>query len=124
MDELTQNEMATLLAVYREQTLHLLDEMTADLLALEAGNHAAAVEVIQSGIANIHEFYRQQSRPDSAEQSGELHLLESWLCEVQARRPLSEREKLEKALHEAVGREDYEKAAQVRDALRNLKGSR
>src|SRR3954462_6207253 len=37
MDELTQNEMATLLAVYREQTLHLLDEMTADLLALEAG---------------------------------------------------------------------------------------
>jgi two-component system, chemotaxis family, sensor kinase CheA len=37
MDELTQNEMAHLLAVYREQTLHLLDEMTADLLALEAG---------------------------------------------------------------------------------------
>src|SRR5436853_80051 len=37
MDELTQKELATLLAVYREQTLHLLDEMTADLLALEAG---------------------------------------------------------------------------------------
>jgi two-component system chemotaxis sensor kinase CheA len=36
MDELTQKELATLLAVYREQTLHLLDEMTADLLALEA----------------------------------------------------------------------------------------
>src|SRR6201991_171570 len=38
MDDLTQNELATLLAVYREQTLHLLDEMTADLLALEAGS--------------------------------------------------------------------------------------
>ena len=38
MDELTQKEMATLLAVYREQTLYLLDEMTADLLALEAGS--------------------------------------------------------------------------------------
>ncbi|HKP13586.1 MAG TPA: Hpt domain-containing protein, partial [Blastocatellia bacterium] len=37
MDELTQKELATLLAVYREQALHLLDEMTADLLALEAG---------------------------------------------------------------------------------------
>jgi two-component system, chemotaxis family, sensor kinase CheA len=36
MDELTQKELAHLLAVYREQTLHLLDEMTADLLALEA----------------------------------------------------------------------------------------
>jgi len=38
MDDLTQNELAHLLAVYREQTLHLLDEMTADLLALEAGS--------------------------------------------------------------------------------------
>src|ERR1041384_288471 len=37
MYELTQKELATLLAVYREQTLHLLDEMTADLLAVEAG---------------------------------------------------------------------------------------
>jgi two-component system, chemotaxis family, sensor kinase CheA len=37
MDDFTQNELAHLLAVYREQTLHLLDEMTADLLALEAG---------------------------------------------------------------------------------------
>ncbi|MEN3332520.1 MAG: two-component system, chemotaxis family, sensor kinase CheA [Blastocatellia bacterium] len=36
MDDFTQNELAQLLAVYREQTLHLLDEMTADLLALEA----------------------------------------------------------------------------------------
>src|ERR687886_642383 len=38
MDDLTQNELAHLLAVYREQTLYLLDEMTADLLALEAGS--------------------------------------------------------------------------------------
>lgn len=41
MDDLTQNELAHLLAVYREQTLHLLDEMTADLLALEAGTNDA-----------------------------------------------------------------------------------
>src|SRR5215468_9462566 len=38
MDDLTQNELEHLLAVYREQTLHLLDEMTADLLAVESGN--------------------------------------------------------------------------------------
>jgi MoaA/NifB/PqqE/SkfB family radical SAM enzyme len=38
-------------------------------------------------------------------------------------KPLSEKEKLELALNEAVGREDYEKAAEVRDALRNLKQS-
>jgi len=32
-------------------------------------------------------------------------------------------EKLERALSEAVDKEDYEKAAQMRDALRNLKSS-
>jgi len=42
---------------------------------------------------------------------------------VQAKRPLTERERLEIALDEAVKQEDYEKAAQVRDALRNLGAS-
>jgi protein-arginine kinase activator protein McsA len=47
--------------------------------------------------------------------------LETWLEEIRAKRPLSPRERLERALHEAINREDYERAAQVRDALRNLK---
>ena len=47
--------------------------------------------------------------------------LKNWLEEVRAHRPLTEREKLERDLNDAVSNEDYEKAAQVRDALRNLK---
>jgi protein-arginine kinase activator protein McsA len=43
------------------------------------------------------------------------------LHEIQSKRPLTPRERLETALNEAVKNEDYEKAAQVRDALRNLK---
>jgi protein-arginine kinase activator protein McsA len=58
---------------------------------------------------------------DLMEQSGEIQSLELWLQEIQAKRPLSPRERLENALSEAVKNEDYEKAAQVRDALRNLK---
>ena len=38
-----------------------------------------------------------------------------------AKRPLSEREKLENALQDAIKREDYQKAAECRDALKNLK---
>jgi protein-arginine kinase activator protein McsA len=55
-----------------------------------------------------------------SEHSGELHSLETWLEELRTKRPLSEREKLETALRDAVDREDFEKAAQVRDALRQL----
>jgi protein-arginine kinase activator protein McsA len=43
---------------------------------------------------------------------------------VKSKRPLTKREQLEIDLHDAVKREDYEKAALVRDALRNLKSSK
>ena len=40
--------------------------------------------------------------------------------EINSARPLTKREKLELALSEAVREENYEKAAEVRDKLRNL----
>jgi len=46
---------------------------------------------------------------------------QAYLDTVRAKRPLSRREKLERALNDAITSEDYEKAAQVRDQLRNLK---
>lgn len=91
--------------------------------ALRDNRHEEAVEAIRDGLDEIRDFYRQHSRQDLLDQSGEIHSLESWLQEIQNKRPLSEREKLEHALEEAVRQEDYEKAAQVRDALRNLKAS-
>ena len=93
------------------------------MLALRDDKHAEALSMIEEGLDEIRSFYRQHSRQDLMEQSGEIHSLESWLQEVQAKRPLSEREKLEHALDEAVRQENYEKAARVRDALRNLKTS-
>jgi len=49
--------------------------------------------------------------------------LKNWLEQVFTLRPMSQRQRLERDLSEAVTNEDYEKAAQVRDALRNLKPS-
>ena len=93
------------------------------MLALRDDKHGDAVEMIEEGLDEIRNFYRRHSRQDLAEQSGELHSLEAWLQEIRTKRPLSAREKLEHDLDEAVRREDYEKEAQVRDALRNLKPS-
>jgi len=52
------------------------------------------------------------------------YALEKWLQEIRTDRPLTEREKLERSLNEAVKNEDYEQAAKVRDALRNLDGGK
>jgi protein-arginine kinase activator protein McsA len=49
--------------------------------------------------------------------------LREWLGQVRNRRPLSEKEKLEKDLAEAIRMEDYERAAKVRDQIRKLQAS-
>ena len=89
--------------------------------SLTVKDYQIAIGQIEEGIAQIREFYREHSRPELLDHSGEVNYLRSWLEEISAQRPLSKREKLEQALHEAVNNEDYEKAAQMRDALRNLK---
>lgn len=91
--------------------------------ALEAGQHEEAIGAVEQGLEKIRAFYREHSHPDMVEHSGEVQSLELWLHEIKSTRPLSEREKLENALKEAVRREDYERAAKVRDSLRNLKTS-
>jgi hypothetical protein len=88
---------------------------------LATKDYDAASQQIEQGIARIREFYREHSRADLIEQSGELNYLRNWLEDICAQRPLTKREKLERALNDAVNNEDYERAAQMRDALRNLK---
>ena len=89
--------------------------------SLETKDYSAAIERVEQGVEEIRAFYREHSRADLLDFSGEVQSLEAWIVELRANRPLSAREKLEKTLSEAVQREDYEKAAQLRDALRNLK---
>jgi protein-arginine kinase activator protein McsA len=52
-----------------------------------------------------------------------MQALQNWLTELEKTRPMTKREKLELDLNEAVKREDYEAAARVRDALKNLESS-
>jgi UvrB/uvrC motif len=90
---------------------------------LEANDYNAAMQFIEEGLTSIQEFYRENNRSELAEQSGEITYLKNWLEEVSSKRPLSKRERLEKALTDAVNNEDYEKAAKVRDELKNLKST-
>ena len=91
--------------------------------ALQTDDYPVAIQHVEEGIEKIRTFYREHSRSEAADGSGEINSLETWLEEIRTKRPLSPRERLERALHDAVNREDYEKAARVRDALRNLKSA-
>lgn len=90
---------------------------------LETEEYGAALKEIAEGIERLREFYENHQRQELIPQSPEISALEHWMAEVEQKRPLSRREQLERDLHDAVRREDYEKAAQVRDALKNLKSA-
>ncbi|PWU20932.1 MAG: hypothetical protein C5B50_02965 [Verrucomicrobia bacterium] len=113
-------DLAWGLQQFRPQLLMVLTRARGTQ-ALKAGDYSQAVLNVQDGIELIRTFYRECSSSEAAEQSGEVHYLEDWLEDIRAKRPLSRREKLERALADAVQAENYEKAAKVRDELRNLK---
>jgi hypothetical protein len=115
-------ELAWSLRQFQPQLLMILTRARA-MQTMETGHYGGAVELIEQGLDLIRDFYREHSKQELMEQSGEIHSLETWLSELRANRPLSAREKLEQALSDAVQREDYERAAQMRDALRNLKSN-
>jgi hypothetical protein len=113
-------ELAWALRQFQPQLLLVLTRARASQ-AMKAEDYTLAIQQAEDGLEQIRHFYRECSDSDAAEQSGEVLSLEQWLEEIRAKRPLSPRERLERALTDAVRTENYEKAAQVRDALKNLK---
>ena len=126
------DELSWALQQFRPQLLLMLTRAKG-MMALEKKEFAATAREVENGIAMIREFYNAFERSDLAEHSGEIASLEQWLENLRTNNgkrgekpegeplALTERQKLERALQDAVSREDYEQAARVRDALRNLK---
>lgn len=114
-------ELSFSMQQFRPQLLMIQTRARASI-ALEQKDYARAIELANEGIEEIRGFFREHDRFDLIEQSGEIQSLEQWLEELKSERPLSKKETLEKALRDALQREDYEKAAHVRDTLKGLNG--
>jgi hypothetical protein len=112
-------ELAWALRQFQPQLLLILTRARG-AQALKSEDYNLGIQLVQEGLEQIKAFYRETAGNEAAEQSGEILSLQDWLEEIRGKRPLSRRERLERALHEAVKSEDYERAAKVRDQLRNL----
>lgn len=76
----------------------------------------AAIAHIERSRDAILEMLRQ--RPDPAETCPEVEFLNGWLEELRHRQPLSKLESLQQEMDQAVATEAYERAAELRDAIR------
>ncbi|HEY1771164.1 MAG TPA: UvrB/UvrC motif-containing protein [Chthoniobacterales bacterium] len=90
-------------------------------ILLADGQFADAIRGIETGRERISEFYQQSSFPEMEAKSSEIAFLDEWLDEVRAKRPLSKLEVMEREMDRAVAGERYERAAELRDAIRNFK---
>ena len=90
-------------------------------ILLADGQFADAIRAIEEGRDRISEFYQQSSFPELEAKSSEIAFLDEWLTEVRSKRPLSKLEVMEREMERAVAGERYERAAELRDAIRNFK---
>lgn len=112
-------EMAAMFQQYRPYVLMMLTRARATL-ALQNKDHTLAIKHIEWGLHEIRTFLLTHMPPEAVEQNHELNFLHNMLKEVRTDRPLTPREKLHNQLRDAVTKEDYERAARLRDALREL----
>ena len=89
--------------------------------AWENGDYDRAIEMIDEGVVEISDAYREQGREDAIESSGEVSYLRKWAEEIDQTRPLTLEQRLERELETAIAEEEFERAASLRDRLRVLK---
>ena len=88
--------------------------------AWEKSEFDRAIEIIEEGVGDIAQAYRDQGREDAVENAGEIAFLRKWAEEIDQTRPLSLRQRLERELDSAVADEAFERAAVIRDRLRDM----
>ncbi len=92
-------------------------------LALDRLDHSEALRLIEKGMGRIRSFYQDCGNAEMEAHSPELGFLNEWHGEVRAKQPLSKLEEMQRDLEKAIASEAYERAAELRDAIRALESS-
>jgi hypothetical protein len=90
-------------------------------ILLSQGKFPEAMREIQRGRDAISDFFQRSHFPELAAKSSEIAFLDEWLEEVREKRPLSKLEIMQREMETAIAKELYERAAELRDAIKLLK---
>ena len=113
-------ELSWSLQQFRPYVLMMNTRARASIL-LAQGKFPDAMREIQRGRDAIAGFFERSNFPELVAKSSEIAFLDEWLQEVRAKRPLSKLEVMEREMETAIAKELYERAAEIRDAIRLLK---
>ncbi|HEY5911170.1 MAG TPA: UvrB/UvrC motif-containing protein [Verrucomicrobiae bacterium] len=93
----------------------------AIMLVLEKGNYDEALRLIDDAITRVEALDNIEDETFEFEKQRSLEALRELAAQVRKNRPLSELEQLEHQLRRAIERQEFERAAQLRDRIRALK---
>jgi UvrB/uvrC motif len=113
-------ELSWTLQQFRPYVLMMNTRAKAAIL-LAQGKFAEAIVEIERGRDAITEFFQKSNFPELASKSSEIAFLDEWLEEVRSKRPLSKLEIMQREMETAIAKELYERAAELRDAIKLLK---
>ncbi len=113
-------EVAWSFQQFRPYVLMMNTRAKASIL-LSDGKFGDAMREIEYGRDRIEEFFQQSTFPEMAQKSSEIAFLDEWLEEVRSKRPLSKLEIMQREMEVAIKDEMYERAAELRDAIKRLK---
>ena len=114
------DELSWTLQQFRPYVLMMHTRARASIL-LAQGKFPEAMTEIQRGRDAISDFFQRSNFPELAAKSSEIAFLDEWLQEVGAKRPLSKLEVMQREMQSAIAKELYERAAELRDKIRQLK---
>jgi hypothetical protein len=87
----------------------------------EAGRHGEALRVVRETIARIEALTDLDTETFDTERQRSLEALRELVAQIEQTQPLSEVERLERELVQAVSAEKFEQAASLRDRIRVLR---
>jgi hypothetical protein len=117
------DELSWSLQQFRPYVLMMNTRAKASIL-LAQGKFGEAMSEIEHGRDAIAEFFQHSNFPELVSKSSEIAFLDEWLVEVKAKRPLSKLEIMQREMETAIGKELYERAAELRDAIKLLKAQK
>src|ERR1700719_4210766 len=114
------DELAWTMQQFRPYVLMMNTRAKASIF-LAQGKFADAIAEIERGREAIVDFLQQSNFSELVSKSSEIAFLDEWLEEVKAKRPLSQLEIMQREMETAIAKELYERAAELRDAIKLLK---
>ena len=110
-------ELAQSLEQFRPYVIMMNTRARASI-ELERDDYVSAMRQIERGREKIVDLFSEQNTPEMVSRSPEIAFLDEWLEEIRAKQPLTKLEKMQREMEAAIANEAYERAAELRDAIR------